>query len=120
MSHSSFRYALSSFSPGSKAILTLSSYYGPKKNSQLKVFFVYCYLVARKTGHSKTDIQNTFLNDYGLYESFLNKHGDQVFRPRPLSSYDSREMSELLDRINGSLYDDFNTVLPDLNEVNNF
>lgn len=118
---SELRNALSAFSKGSKVVLVLKSYYREKQLSQLNVFFAYSTYIASQTGHNRKEIEHTLLEKYGLWTAKLDskrdvvfdQHGNAVFIPKSLRDYNYHEMSELLDKIHGSMRDDFGISMPD-------
>lgn len=118
---SDVKRALSYFSNGTKCVLTLRSYYRTKTLSQLNVFFAYVAFLQKHTGHSRNEIKNAVLENYGLWTAKLDKNGDVVFdkkgnaifKPKGLEDYNTKELSELLERFHGGMFDDFGIVVPD-------
>lgn len=112
--------ALSSFSPGSKVLMVLKSYYREKQLSQLNVFYAYVGYVAKHTGHGKKEIEKSVLENYGLWTGVLDRKGELVFKDghgqfklKSLRDYNTSEISELVSRFHGAMFDDFGLIMPD-------
>lgn len=113
--------ALSDFTPGSKVVLVLKSYYRSRELSQNNVFYAYVTHIANETGMSRTEVESRLKNEYGIKTAKLDirknevfdEKGNKVFINKSLSLYDVSEMSEFLDKILGNMRDDWGINLPD-------